>query len=166
MNNSVLVVVIVLVLLVVWFLFRMSRNKRAIKDVISQICEVEGVPDIPFEPSTAVRQVLSGTRPGLPRDGQWWVASGVEMIGNSGLTRLFEETTLPNRVAVHEYIEDFFAPHAGSAINPPHLAEGRFIGNMMDQPSEVIYARTTGRLRPIGAWVVAVPPGLIESQSK
>lgn len=166
MNSTVLVVLIVLALLVMWFLFRMSRNKRTIKDVISQICEAEGVPDIPFDPPTAVRQVLSGTRANLPRDGQWWVANGVEMIGNSGLTRLIEETTLPNRVAVHEYIEDFFAPHAGPAISPPHLAEGRFVGNMMGQPGDVIQARTTGRLRPIGAWVVAVPPGLIDSKRR
>lgn len=166
MNNAVLVVLIVLFLLVLWFLFRVSRNKQAMNDVISQICEAEGVPDVPFDPQATVRQVLSGTRPGFPRGGQWWVASGIEMVGNSGQTRLVEETTLPNRAAVHEYIEEFFAPHAGPALNPPHLAEGRFIGKLMGQPNEVIYARTTGRLRPIGAWVVAVPPELIDSKRR
>ena len=163
-NNLVIYVALAIVVLVVLFAIRISRSKRALSNVVSEWCREAGVPDRPLDLDATVRQVVAGKWPGIPRDGQWWIASGIEQIGDSSKTRLMREGTAPSIHAVHAEIEELFDEFGGAAHLPPHLAEGRFIGSMPSIHQDIIYARITGRLRPIGAWLVAVPPWVIGSK--
>jgi hypothetical protein len=146
------------------FLSRYRENQRIFGDFISDTCRELGVPDVPFDMKAAVREVLAGRRPGVLRDGQWWVASGLEHVGNPRRMRLLEECALPDEAAVVASIENLFDFHAGRSPLPPYLNEGRYVGGLLGVSLDVIHANITGRWRPIGGWLVAVPPRLIGSK--
>jgi hypothetical protein len=163
MNNALIVVAVVVLLLVVLFLLRVRKTNQAMGDVVAQLCAEFGVPDRPFNLTAAVREVEAGTRPGIPRDGRWWVATGFEQIGDDSRTRLLTEEAVADEPGVRAAINELIDTFGGTAFMPPHLEEGRFVGTMPGVDSNIIYARITGRLRPIGGWLVAVPPGVIAS---
>jgi hypothetical protein len=87
----------------------------------------------------------------------------VEVVGDSSKTRLLHEDVLPNKESVDASINELFSMFGGTAVLPPHLPEGRFIGSMSNVHPDIVFARITGHLRPIGAWMVAVPPALIRA---
>lgn len=158
MDNPIVYIVLVVLVLGAVIAVRVVRSHRAMDTALSEWCRDQGVPDIPFDLTTAARQVVAGTRPGIPRDGQWWVAMGIEQVGRPSATRLLDEDVEPNEDAVYDTIALLFDHHGGSATNFPHLAESHFVGRLTSVHGDIILARITGHHRPIGGWMVAVPP--------
>lgn len=152
------VVVAVLVTGAAVFAIRYTKFNRTAGDHLSKMCHELGIPDFPFDRDAAVRQVLAGTRPSIPRDGQWWVAMGIEQVGYPSRTRLVREDAAPDIGAVHEGIAALFNRFGGAAVAPPHLPESRIVAPMSHIHRDIILARITGHDRPFGAWLVAVPP--------
>jgi hypothetical protein len=162
MNNTALIIIAVVILVVVVLVAnRIKGNQQEMRKVVSNWCREAGMPDAPFDITAAVRDVMSGKRPGIPRDGQWWIAMGIEQIGDSSRTRLLDEEAVPNRNAVDARMGNLFDMFGGTALMPPHLAEGRFVGQLPGVHEDVVFVRITGRQRPLGGWMVAVPPWLI-----
>jgi hypothetical protein len=139
------------------------RNDQDIDHLVAEWCRVQGVPNVSFDLDRAIRDALAGIRPDVPRDGQWWIAVGTEGVGRPSLMRLMDETVAPDRAEVMAGIDRLFAQFGGRAVLPPSLPEGRFLGTWPGEP-DIVYARITGRLRPLGAWAVAVPPWLIRAR--
>jgi hypothetical protein len=162
-NTTLLIALGVVVLVVMFVLARIRNANRAVDVGIEGICRELGVPNRPFDLQAAVREVEAGTRPGIPRDGRWWVAMGLGEVGRPSRTRLIEETTAPNEQAVFAKVETMFLEFGGRSPLPPYLAEGRFVGPMNGVHPDIVYARITGRMRPIESWLVAVPPTVIAS---
>ena len=161
----VYILVLVVVVLGAVFIRFILRYRRATREEISELCREWDVPDVPFNMEAAVREVMAGTRLGIPRDGQWWTAIGVEIVGQPSLKRLLSENPAPNSEAVYAGISNIFDLFGGPAPDPPHIPESRFVGALTSIHPDIIIARITGRYRPIGAWVVAVPPKLIGSRA-
>jgi len=164
MDNPFIYIALVILVLGALLTMRYRRANQAVGKGISEWCREWEVPDVPFEIEAAVRDVMAGTRPGIPRDGQWWTAMGVEQVGNASRTRLLNETPVPSVEGVYADINKIFELFGGAAEAPPHIQEGRFLGPMTSVHQDIILARITGRYRPIGAWMVAVPPPLIDSR--
>src|SRR5215218_4809078 len=100
MNNTVIIIAVVILVVVVLVANRINRlkdNKQEFRKVFANWCREAGMPDVPFDINAAVRDVVSGKRPGSPHDGQWWVAMGIELIGDSSLTRLLVEEAVRSR---------------------------------------------------------------------
>lgn len=149
------------------FIRQVGENNRAFDDAISDLCREAGVPDVPFDLQAAVRSILAGTWPNLPDDGSWWVATGIEVVGlpaRRSRTRLLFESTARDAEAVGFMTGELFATWGGPSAVNPNLAAKYFTGSFPGQ-KDILYARVTGRMRPIGAWLVAVPPWLIRSRA-
>jgi hypothetical protein len=140
---------------------RAKENNAAFGTVVTELCREWSVPDAPFDVKAAVREVAAGVRPGVPRDGQWWFAAGIEQVGASERTRLLVEDTAPDINAAMGLIEAWFSQFRGKALARPHLPESSWHGRMTDVHRDILYARITGKQRPIGGWAVAVPPHVI-----
>jgi hypothetical protein len=149
-----------------WNWNRMKENNAAFGSVVTEICQEEGVPDVPFDLNAAVKQVVAGTWPGVPRDGHWWVAGGLEQIGKSDRTRLLVEDQAVGLADAERLVVAWFAPHRGAGQLPPHLPEGRWSGRMKNIHGDILHFRITGRMRPLGGWAVAVPPHVIGSKRR
>jgi hypothetical protein len=160
MEVVVAVAVVLLLLLIISGARRSANANQQGRDVISDICVSAGVPDIPVDLNTYTRAIIRGERK-VPLNGYWWVAQGVEQVGVPDKTRMLREWSVPTERDVREIIAAMAAEWGGRALAPPHLNEGFFLGKMPSMPKEVIYARMTGKYRPIGGWVVAVPPEII-----
>src|SRR5688572_24357621 len=144
MNSTIIVIAVVALIVVVLIATRIKGNKQEMGKVFSNWCREAGMPDIPFDINAAVRDVMAGKRPGIPRDGQWWSAAGIEQIGDSSRTRLLVEEAVPNIDAVHTAKDNLFAMFGGTALMPPHLAEGRFVGPLHGVHEDVLFVRITG----------------------
>ena len=122
MDSTLLIVGGIILLIAIFFLNRFRTNNRAVDDHIGDICREMGIPNRPFDLEAAVREVESGTRPGIPRDGQWWMALGLGQVGHPSRTRLIEETTAQNERQVYEQIarmfEQFGGPHPCLRTSP------------------------------------------------
>ena len=160
------VVYLLLVILAVGVVFAVlhARANRSVSGGWSEWCRHHGVPDVPFDYTAAAREVVAGTRPGIPRDGQWWVAHGIEQVGRRSMTRLFDENALPDLDTVHGVISNVFGDHRRTAEEGRHFADSHVVTTMPSVHRDIIVARITGRYRPIGGWLVAVPPRLIGSK--
>jgi hypothetical protein len=137
---------------------RLGIYSRAVAKGLADLCHKLEVPNVPFDRDDAVRQVLAGTRPGLPRDGQWWVARGLGQTGQPARTRLVAEEAAPTLGAVQAKVSAMFAQFAGDA---PAQSGDHLLGPIVDVHRGVLIARTTGIVRPLEGWLVAVPPDLI-----
>jgi len=73
LDSPIVYIALVVVVLGVVFAVRIATGYRELSVDLSEVCRELGVPDIPFDFTAAAREVVAGTRPGLPRDGQrWW----------------------------------------------------------------------------------------------
>lgn len=160
MNNLVAAAIVVVLIVALFVVVRYRANNSKLDQIISDLCRAWGVPDIPFNIQAAVREVMAGRRSGIS-EGEWCVMSGIEVVGQPSRTRLVHELPAPDKAAVDRHINDLFAEFGGTARIPPHLPEGRFVGSMSEIHPDIVHARITGHLRPIGGWLVAVPPQLV-----
>lgn len=164
-DNPAVYIVLVVLVLVAAVAARLVQANRRMDSSLSDWCRKYGVPDVQFDYEAAAREVVAGIRPGIPRDGRWWAATGIEQIGNRSRTRLLDEGDFPDDDAINEVIVALIEQHSGAAILPPHQGESRFIGRMTKIHPDIVFVRITGRHRPIGAWLVAVPPAVIASKA-
>jgi hypothetical protein len=91
------------------------------------------------------------------------MALGLGQAGYPSRTRLIKETTAQNEQEIYAQIERMFQESGGRDPVTPNLAESRFVGSMNGVHPDIVYARITGRMRPIETWLVAVPPSVIAS---
>ena len=139
-------------------------NNMIVDQAIASWCRDAGVPDVRYYPKDAAREVIAGTRPGTPRDGQWWIARGIEYPGRPAKTRVLFEGPAPDRDAVQASIHALYTEFGGpSEMFHPGRAEDYTMASIPGLPDETVWARVIGRYRPIGGWLVAVPPHLIGS---
>ena len=153
-------VLLVVVLVIVLLSGGKSANSRDVRVFVADWCRDAGVPNVSFDLDAYVRQVVQGRSDTRLLPGQYWVIEGIEVIDDPSLTRKL--------VASPEYpadlqprIAEMFRVFGGNSILPPHSPETRFIGDFPGAHEDVIYARMTGRMRPLGGWIVAIPASLI-----
>ncbi len=160
MSEGVLGIVAVVAIVAVILIRRWMATARAVSTLVAEVCSAHGAPDLQFHLTPYLEAVTKGHHPDVV-PGQWWIAQGLEQVGSPKRARLLKEWTTPSERDVHRAISDMLSVWGGPAILPPHLAEGFFQGGVPGQPKEIVYARVTGRYRPIGGWTVAVPPNLV-----
>ena len=114
-------------MLVILGIIRSHRNNRAVDEFVSQWCRSNGVPDAPFDIKATTREVINGTRPGIPRDGQWWIAKGIEFAGRPSQTRLTFEGSVETFEDVQSNIFAMYDENRGPSEAPPHLADSHVI---------------------------------------
>lgn len=150
MDNPVVYIVLIVVVLGVVFVVRSARGNRTMEGAVAELCRELGAPNAPFDITRTARDVVAGTRPGVPRDGQWWLAPGIEQVGRPSMTRLLEEDAVPDEETVRRVIATVFDDHRGSSELDPRFKESSMVGNMTRVHQDIILARITGRQRPIG----------------
>lgn len=156
--------VVVFVILVFWFFYRSRKHNRQLDFDVAQLCRDYNAPNTEFDLDAAISQVMLGTRPGLV-DGRWWVATGIEQVADRTYTRVLREYFVDAERDVEAAIDELFSVHGENVNDSPVMNEGQYAGSLAGHDGGIVHARVTGKWRPIGGWLVAIPPWLVNSNS-